>query len=706
VERTPRIKAIAILLFLLIICSSTLVFTRGEGTSKVGTANIEVIQVEAFMDSTVVLKSDGTVWGWGDNSSGMLGEARDKYVFSPVRLEGLEDIGSISMGNGYLLAVKKDGTVWGAGNNELGILNPEKIGSRIKKPARIKELTEIQAVSAGINYAMAIKNDGTVFLWGDYRYKASETQKHPPRKVNHAKGITSIAASRYNAFVIDNNSRAWFLRGYLHKPEGIENLEEIMLIYESSKLTYAVSKDGSLWYWTINGQFTNKLEGVYGIEKLAAYGANEMIALDKSGFLWKWNQKDMQLGRITGIEAVRDIAAGNSHIAALKQDGTVWTWGDNSHGQLGDGGEYIQRTPLEVPGLKDVKMVSASSAFAAALMQDGTVWMWGDNGYGQLGNGTRESSMHPVKVKGMEGVKYISTGHSHTLALKEDGTVWAWGSNSSGELGDSTYEDRLLPVHIAELKKSVSVSAGNGFSMALAGNGTVWVWGNSSYEPKRAKKKMDTSKPLRVEELSAIAEIEAGDECAMAVKRGGSVWGWGNNFSGQLGFSPNKEDNVRGKPRVVSGCSYIDSVSIGEGHVLSLDSDGLVKSWGSNEYGQLGNDLPAKFMSPRTIEGLGDIAVVTAAGNHSFALDKNGMLWAWGDNMNGQLGPSLGNIIKQPMQVDYLADIKQLACGESYTLALTTGGKLMAWGFNEYGQLGIDRKDSSFVEDPKQIIIP
>ncbi|MHB1393781.1 MAG: hypothetical protein ACYCYE_12045 [Clostridia bacterium] len=123
--RTSRIMTMVILFVLLIIYNSTLVCTGGEDTAKVESTNAEVIQVAAFMDSTVVLKSDGTVWGWGDNSSGMLGEDRDKYVISPARIEGFEDIGAISIGNGYLLAVKKDGTVWGAGNNELGILNPE-----------------------------------------------------------------------------------------------------------------------------------------------------------------------------------------------------------------------------------------------------------------------------------------------------------------------------------------------------------------------------------------------------------------------------------------------------------------------------------------------------------------------------------------------------------------------------------------------------
>ncbi|MHB1393950.1 MAG: RCC1 domain-containing protein, partial [Clostridia bacterium] len=119
-------------------------------------------------------------------------------------------------------------------------------------------------------------------------------------------------------------------------------------------------------------------------------------------------------------------------------------------------------------------------------------------------------------------------------------------------------------------------------------DGTVWTWGNNSYGQLGDGTREDSLHPVKVEELSAVAAIEAGNECAMAVRKGGSVWGWGNNFSGQLGFSPNMEDNVWEKPRVIGGCSYVESISIGGGHVLSVKQDRLVKAWGYNSYGQLG----------------------------------------------------------------------------------------------------------------------
>lgn len=702
--RAISVRALAFLIMLLTISGSTLVCTGEEG--MIQEEAVRVIQVAAYKDTTVVLKSDGTVWGWGENSFGMLGEDRDKYVRSPERLEGFESINAIAMGNGYLLAVKNDGTVLGIGKNDVGIINPDKIGKSIERPSRISELTEIRAVSAGINYAMALKEDGSVFIWGDYRYKSSQAFNNPPRNVTHAKGAEVITASRYNAFVIDKDRKAWFLRGYLHRPEKIENLEEVAQIYESDRLTYAVSADGSLWYWTINGQYTNRLEGPAGVDKLAAYGAGGMLALDSTGHLWKWDEEELKPNKVEEIDGIMDIAAGDSHMIALKKDGTLWAWGENGRGQLGDGGAYLQRIPIEVVGLQNATMISASSDFAAALLSDGTVWTWGNNSSGQLGTGTREDSLQPVKVEGINGIKLIATGESHMVALKEDGTVWAWGSNSSGELGDATYEDRLLPVQTTELKRIASVSAGNGYSTALTVNGAVWAWGNSSYEPKKAKKKKDISKPVRVEELSAITAIDAGSECVLAVNRAGNVSGWGNNFNGQLGISPGKDDNIREKPRAISGFSYIKAVSLGGGHGLSLSWDGEVKAWGSNGFRQLGNDRELKFSSPRTIECLENIVSVSAAGNQSFAVDKAGKLWVWGDNSQGQLGPNLGNVINQPVEANYIYDVKQVACSESYTLALTGNGRVMGWGFNDKGQLGVGSKSSSYVEKPKQITVP
>lgn len=152
------------------------------------------------------------------------------------------------------------------------------------------------------------------------------------------------------------------------------------------------------------------------------------------------------------------IAAGYAHTAALKSDGTVWTWGNNRYGQLGDGTTIDRTTPIQVKGLTDVIAIAADSpsksvftGHTVALKSDGTVWTWGWNAGGQLGDGTTIGRTTPVQVKNLTDVVAIAAGQGHTVALKRDGTVWAWGYNGYGQLGDGTTTTRTTPVQVQNL---------------------------------------------------------------------------------------------------------------------------------------------------------------------------------------------------------------------------------------------------------------
>ncbi|HCM52960.1 TPA: hypothetical protein DIS57_03315, partial [Candidatus Wolfebacteria bacterium] len=135
------------------------------------------------------------------------------------------------------------------------------------------------------------------------------------------------------------------------------------------------------------------------------------------------------------------IAGGGYHSVALKSDGTVWAWGRNNYGELGEGSGISKSTPVQVSGLSDVIAVSAGGDHALALKSDGTVWAWGYNANGQLGDGTTINKTTPIQIAGLSGVRTVLAGSLHSLVLKDDGTVWAWGDNYSGQLGDGTTTD-------------------------------------------------------------------------------------------------------------------------------------------------------------------------------------------------------------------------------------------------------------------------
>jgi len=155
-----------------------------------------------------------------------------------------------------------------------------------------------------------------------------------------------------------------------------------------------------------------------------------------------------KVGLTDGITA---IAGGGTHSLALKNDGTVWAWGYNGYGQLGNGGTYTtSNVPVQASGLTGgITAIMGGHHHSLALKNDGTVWAWGYNYYGQLGNGTNTNSNVPVRVSGLAGITKIAGGGLHSLALKNDGTVWAWGYNYYGQLGNGIYSASNVPVRVS-----------------------------------------------------------------------------------------------------------------------------------------------------------------------------------------------------------------------------------------------------------------
>ncbi len=171
------------------------------------------------------------------------------------------------------------------------------------------------------------------------------------------------------------------------------------------------------------------------------------------------------------------VAAGRYHTVAVKSDGTVWAWGENARGQLGDGTTTNRSTPVQVSGLAGVTGVAAGGRHTVALKSEGTVWAWGRNNRGQLGDGTTTDRPTPVQVSGLAGVTGVSAGVRHTVALKSDTSVCAWGQDVYGQLGDGYFERNLFPVQahldvVSSTGASISINGGAAYatsaSVALA----------------------------------------------------------------------------------------------------------------------------------------------------------------------------------------------------------------------------------------------
>jgi alpha-tubulin suppressor-like RCC1 family protein len=321
----------------------------------------------------------------------------------------------------------------------------------------------------------------------------------------------------------------------------------------------------------------------------------------------------------------KQVATGSFHTAAIKTDGTLWTWGVNYSGQLGVDGSSSQIPITTFNGGTNWKQVSCGVKHTAAIKTDGTLWTWGRNAYGELGINTPTQINTPVTTfTGGTNWKQVACGYDHTIAVKTDGTLWTWGNNSSGQLGNNTTTTRSTPV------------------TTFAG-GTNWkqVAAKASYTFYNA-----------------------------AIKNDGTLWTWGDNSNGQLGDNTTTQ---RLTPvTTFAGGTNWKQVACGSGHSAAIKTDGTLWTWGYN-YGSLGDNTTTQRLTPvTTFAGGTNWKQVAAGSGHCAAIKTDGTLWTWGANNGaGQLG--INNTSTRLTPVTTFAggtNWKQVAC-VSHTAATT-----------------------------------
>jgi alpha-tubulin suppressor-like RCC1 family protein len=388
---------------------------------------------------------------------------------------------------------------------------------------------------------------------------------------------------------------------------------------------------------------------------------------------------------VDGIDAtgIDFNASGQGRIVATTHNtffltnGTVWAWGDNSSGQIGKGTTTTPiTTPVQVSDLTDVTAIAAGAAHAVALKKDGTVWTWGDNSNGQLGNGsTSTQSLTPVQVGGLTDMTAIAAGANHTVALKKDGTVWTWGDNSNGQLGDGSTTQSSTPVKVSSLTGITDIAAGNAHTVARKNDGTVWTWGDNSNGQLGNGNTTQKTTPVQVSdpsdsssELTGVTTIAAGAAHTVALKNDGTVRTWGDNSNGQLGDGKTTQKKA---PVQVSGLSKVIAISAGGANTAALKDDGTAWIWGNNSNGQIGNGTtttpittPVQVSDPSDTSGhLTSVIAIAAGDTHTVALKFDGIdtsgeiivaVLAWGDNSEGQIGNGTATTtpITTPVQVN------------------------------------------------------
>jgi len=681
---------------------------------------------------TVLLRSDGTVWAWGSNGSGELGDGSYTNRLAPIQVTGLSGVTAIAGGGYYTVALKSDGTVWAWGRNDCGQLGDGTSGANRPTPVKVAGLSGVTAISAGYTHTVALKSDGTVWAWGANNYGqlgiGNTTNKLTPVQVSGLSGVSAIAAGFHHTVALksDNTVRAWGgnSSGQLGDgstttrltPVQVSGLSGVTAIAAGIHHTVALKNDATVWAWGSNysgqlgdGSTTTRLtpvqvSGLSGISVIAA-GGSHTLALKNDRTVWASGNNDYgQLGdgigitrltpvQVSGLTDATAIAGGGSHTAVLKTDGTVWAYGRSLEGQLGNGSITQRLTPVQIAGFSEIIAIGAGVSHTVALKTGGTVWNWGDNLYRQLGIAGINQRLTPLQVPDLAGITAIAAGYVNTVALKSDGTVWNWGNNSNGQLGCGSYFAYASPVQVSGLTAVTAIAGGWYHTVARKNDGTVWAWGRNEYgQLGDGTSGTDRITPVQVSGLTGVAAISAGESYTVALKNDGTVWAWGENYYGKLGDGTST--NNRLTPVQVSGLTGITAIAASVQHTVALKNDGTVWTWGGNYYGQLGDGSTTTRLTPVQVSELTGVTAIASGVSHTVALKNDGTVWAWGYNNYGQLGYGSTTTRLTPVQVTGLTGVTAIASGYYHTVALKNDGTVLAWGYNGYGQLG-DPKDAN-----------
>lgn len=367
-------------------------------------------------------------------------------------------------------------------------------------------------VSVGESHSLALDANGNVWAWGsNYAGQLGNRTTEPstrPTQVLLRNGATAVSAG--------------------------------------SDMSLALRADGTVWSWGKNTLIYSD----------GASDANILPVLCAPGYPLTSNVTAPI--QIAGLDQVIQISAGSLYAMALRSDGTVWSWGSNSNGQLGTGATADHVClPTQITGLSGVKAIAAGGGYALALKTDGTVWGWGINSAGVLGNGTLISSNVPVQVSGLSDIVSIAVS-DHSVALDSKGTVWGWGYNLSGQVGNDSANENCgvftfynlpcvkSPVKVNGLPAVKRVVAAVGSTYAIDQNNAVWGWGTSnSLGTPQSTATCSMAHvswpcirtPLTLSHLVDFTSIVTGaiGNHVLAVKADGSLWSWGSNLNGQLG---------------------------------------------------------------------------------------------------------------------------------------------------------------------------
>ncbi|MEP7198692.1 MAG: RCC1 repeat-containing protein, partial [Chloroflexota bacterium] len=568
---------------------------------------------------------------WGFNASGQLGDGTTADRTIPTTVSGLPSaVVTLTTGTAHSCALTIANGVWCWGANSDGQLGDGTTTLRLSPVSVSALVTPIVAVAAGDVHTCALTNVGGALCWGANGHgqlgDGTLTPHSTPASVSGL--VTPLVA---------------IVAGDVH--------------------SCALTNAGAVLCW----------------------GDNTFGQLGDSTNLTRTTPVNVS-GLASGVTA---ITAGAFHTCALTNAGGAQCWGRNNSGQLGDGTNVNRNAPVNVSGLASgVSAISGGAAHTCALIAS-TVNCWGGNTFGQLGDGTNLNRSAPVSVSGLAGsVTVVAAGGFHTCALLSGGNMQCWGYDGFGQLGHGTIGYRNTPTNVSGAASGViTITAGSSHNCLLLSGGAAECWGYNAFGQLGDGTLVDRAIPVGVSGIAGGGStIAAGGGHSCAVVSGGARC-WGDNTYGQLGDSTNIS---RTTPVNVTGlASGVNALATGGVHSCALVG-GAALCWGYNLFGQLGDGTTTNSNMPVAVNGIGSpVSAIAAGGYHTCALTNAGVVKCWGANSSGQLGDN--TTVNRALPVDVIgltSGVVAITAGNQHTCALTNAGGVKCWGYNGSGQLG------------------
>jgi alpha-tubulin suppressor-like RCC1 family protein len=630
---------------------------------------------------TLAIKNNGTLWAWGFNFYGQLGDGTNTDKNHPIQITSPAVTWStVSAGYYHSAAIAADGTLWTWGQNSFGKLGD---GTAVDKnvPAITSLLSKIVPDAAAVNISVSTvvtatfseAMDASTIIAGNFILDPSVTGLVTYDSTSRTATFTPSAPLPYSVTYtatlttgIKNSAGRALSTNYFWSfstppppsPTGTIAINSGAAFTTSASVDLTLSCNDTAGTGCDKMQFSNDGTNWSTLETGATTKTRWVLSTNdglKTVYV-QFQQADgnrSSIRRATinlatgGIDWVR-ISTKGTHTTAIKSNGTLWAWGSNSYGKLGDGTGFDSNVPVII--LSDIPWlsVSAGDSHTAAIKSDGTLWAWGSNSNGELGVGDITDKYAPEKVGSETNWTSISGGSGFTVALKSDGSLWSWGKNGFGQLGDGSSTGSTVPVPIGMDTNWATVSAGINHTVAIKSDGSLWTWGNNGYGQLGDGSNTDRNAPVRIGTDTNWATAAAGDSDTVAIKSDGSLWAWGINSDGQLGDG-STTDRIA-PVRIGTDTNWV-SVSAGSFHTVAIKSDGTLWTWGWNAYGQLGSGTLDSSNSPMQEPTHAANWVSLSAGNsHTVALKSDGSLWAWGYNYSGQLGNGTNTDSTSPVQ--------------------------------------------------------